>query len=412
MVKPVVPRGPASLGDVWHALDGATVSNGVVGFLFAATGPVALVFAAAMKGGLGEAGLAAWLFGGFLVNGLLSIGFSLHYRQPLVLLWTIPGIVLVGQALTHLTLPEIVGAYIATGLAMLVLGATGVVGRIMRALPMPIVMGMVAGVFLQFGIDWLRSFNEAFWIAMPMSAVFLALLAMPRVARVVPPMIAALIVGIIAAYATDAIVPTSGAPVSLAFPRLVMPVLSWPAIAELMVPLAVTVLAAQNGQGFAILKAAGHEPPVDAVTMGCGAGSLLVAPFGTASTCLTGPVSAILVAGTPREKHFASAVVLGVLAVAFGLCAPILARLSLAAPRALIASLAGLAMLRILQAAFDAAFRGPFQFGALIAFLVTVAGMPILNIGAPFWGLVFGYLAARVFDRWPDAKPDAASTGE
>jgi benzoate membrane transport protein len=385
-------------------LDGTTVSNGVVGFLFAATGPVALVFAAAMKGGLGEAGLAAWLFGGFLINGVLSIGFSLYYRQPLVLLWTIPGIVLVGQALTHLSLPEIVGAYLATGLLMLALGATGIVGRIMRAIPMPIVMGMVAGVFLQFGIDWLRAFSEAFWIALPMTVVFLALLALPRVARIVPPMIAALAVGILAAFATDAIVPTSGAPISLAPPHLVMPVLSWAAIAELMVPFAVTVLAAQNAQGFAILTAAGHRPPIDAVTVGCGAGALLAAPFGTVSTCLAGPVSAILVAGNAREKHFASAVVLGLLAVGFGLCAPILARLSLAAPRALIASLAGLAMLRILQTAFDTAFKGPFQFGALISFLVTVAGMPILNIGAPFWGLVFGYVAARVFDPWPIDK--------
>ncbi len=401
MVSGKDAAGPAGLGDVLAALDRATVANGVVGFLFAATGPVALVFAAAMKGGLGEAGLAAWLFGGFMLNGMLSIGFSLYYRQPLVLLWTIPGIVLVGHALTHLTLPEIVGAYIATGLLMLVLGATGIVGRIMGAIPMPVVMGMVAGVFLQFGIDWLRAFQDAFWIALPMTVAFLAVLAMPRLARVVPPMIVALVVGITAALATGAILPTSAAPVVLGIPRMTMPVLSWPAIAELMVPLAVTVLAAQNGQGFAILATAGHKPPVDAVTMGCGVGSLIVAPFGTASTCLTGPVSALIVEGTPPEKHCASAVVLGVLAVGFGLCAPWLARLSVAAPRALIASLAGLAMLKILQTAFDAAFKGPFQFGALISFLVTVASVPILNIGAPFWGLVFGYLAARVFDDRP-----------
>lgn len=55
-------------------------------------------------------------------------------------------------------------------------------------------------------------------------------------------------------------------------------------------------------------------------------------------------------------------------------------------------------MLRILQGAFAAAFSGPSQFGALVSFLVTVANIPILNIGAPFWGLVFGYLAARVLD--------------
>lgn len=394
-VRPAGPR------DVLRALDGTVVSNGIVGFLFAATGPVALVFAAAAKGGLGEEGLAAWLFGGFLLNGILSIAFSLYFRQPLVLLWTIPGIVLVGQALTHLSLAEIVGAYLATGLLMLVLGATGVVGRIMAAIPMPVVMGMVAGVFLQFGIDWLKAFRDAFWITFPMTVVFLTLLALPRVARVVPPMIAALAVGVVAAFATGAIAPTNGTPLALGVPRLVMPVLSWAAIAELMVPLAITVLAAQNAQGFAILTAAGHKPPVDAVTMGCGAGSLLTAPFGTASTCLAGPVSAILVNGTPREKQFASAVVLGLLAIAFGLSAPYLARLSVAAPRELIASLAGLAMLKILQSSFAAAFKGPHQFGALISFLVTVAAIPILNIGAPFWGIVFGYMASRVFDEQP-----------
>ena len=392
---------PAGPRDVLAALDGPSVANAVVGFLFAATGPVALVFAAAGKGGLGEGALAAWLFGGFFLNGLISIGLSLYFRQPLVLLWTIPGIVLVGQALTHLTLPEIVGAYIATGLLMLVLGLTGIVGRIMGAIPMPVVMGMVAGVFLQFGIDWIYAFRDAVWIALPMTVVFLAMLAMPRLSRVVPPMIVTLAVGVAATWLTGGFVPTSGAPVSLGVPQLTLPVLSWPAIAELTVPLAVTVLAAQNGQGYAILTAAGHRPPVDAVTIGCGVGSLLVAPFGTASTCLTGPVSALLVQDTPPERHFASAVVLGLLAVGFGLTAPLLARLSVAAPRALIASLAGLAMLKILQSAFDAAFKGPCQLGALVAFLVTVAGLPILNIGAPFWGLVFGYLAARAFDGVP-----------
>ena len=401
MQSEIQARRSAGTRDVWRALDGAVISNGVVGFTFAATGPVALVFAAAAKGGLGEAALASWLFGGFLLNGILSIGLSLYYRQPLVLLWTIPGIVLVGQALTHLTLPEIVCAYIATGLLMFLLGATGVVGRIMRAIPMPVVMGMVAGVFVQFSIDWILAFKAAFWITFPMTVVFLALLAMPALARVVPPMLAALAVGIIATIVTGQALPTSGAALSLAPPVLVMPVFSWAAIAELTLPLAITVLAAQNGQGFAILTQAGHAAPVNVVTMGCGIGSLLTAPFGTASTCLTGPVSALLVDGTPPEKHFASAVVLGLLAIVFGLCAPLLARLSLAAPPALIASLAGLAMLRILQSAFTAAFKGPYAFGALVSFVVTFAAQPILNIGAPFWGLVFGYLAARVFDDVP-----------
>ncbi|MEK9760854.1 MAG: benzoate transporter, partial [Candidatus Puniceispirillum sp.] len=35
----------------------------------------------------------------------------------------------------------------------------------------------------------------------------------------------------------------------------------------------------------------------------------------------------------------------------------------------------------------------------LIAFLVTFGGIPMLNIGAPFWGLVFGLLASLLLER-------------
>ena len=52
-----------------------------------------------------------------------------------------------------------IGAYIATGLLMIALGVTGWVQRAMAAVPMPIVMGMVAGVFLHFGLDWVRAFQ-------------------------------------------------------------------------------------------------------------------------------------------------------------------------------------------------------------------------------------------------------------
>ena len=86
---------------------------------------MAIILTIATRGGLGPSDVASWLFGGFLLNGLISIAFSWLYRQPLVLLWSIPGTVLLGPALTHLTLPESIGAFLATGALMLVLGLSG-----------------------------------------------------------------------------------------------------------------------------------------------------------------------------------------------------------------------------------------------------------------------------------------------
>ena len=54
------------------------VANALVGFLFAASGPLAIILAAGTKGGLSEADLASWVFGSLAVNGVVSIVFCLR----------------------------------------------------------------------------------------------------------------------------------------------------------------------------------------------------------------------------------------------------------------------------------------------------------------------------------------------
>jgi len=377
---------------------GIYLVNGLVAFIFAASGPVAIILAVGTRGGLAPSDLSSWIFGAFFVNGLISIAFCWFYRQPLVFFWTIPGAVLVGPALAHLSYAEVIGAYIATGILMLALGLSGWVRRAMEAVPMPIVMGMVAGVFLRFGLDIVLAVRDDFWVAAPMVAAFVAIGASQRLARLVPPLIGALAVGAI----TIAVIGRfEAAPhaVALAHPNFYTPAFSWRAMVELVVPLAITVLVVQNGQGITVLRSAGHAPPVDAVTVACGAGSIVTAFIGAVSTCLTGPVNAIISSSGDRRRHYTAGIFVGLLAVAFGLFAPFFTRLMLAAPKAFIAALAGLAMLRVLQTAFTVSFRDRFALGALVTFLVTVADIPVFNIGAPFWGLVFGYGASRLLER-------------
>jgi benzoate membrane transport protein len=170
---------------------------------------------------------------------------------------------------------------------------------------------------------------------------------------------------------------------------------------ELVVPLAITVLVVQNGQGVAVLRAAGHDAPVNVITIACGVWSLLAAAVGAVSTCLTGPTNALLSASGERSRHYAAGIVCGLLAIVFGLLAPLFTRLMLATPAAFVAVLAGLAMLRVLQAAFVTAFGSRFTLGALVTFVVTVADITVLNIGAAFWGLVAGITVSMLLER-PD----------
>lgn len=375
------------------------IANGLIGFIFAATGPIAVVLAAASRGNLKPDEIASWIFACFFVNGLITLVMTWTYRQPLSFFWTIPGTVLAGQALTHLDFAQVVGAFYATSLLILALGLTGLARRALDWVPMPIVMGMVAGVFLRFGLDLVRALHGDPMLAWAMLATFLALSVSPRIARVAPPILGALIVGVVLCFATARIDAQALGALTVAKPLIASATFSWPALVELVAPLAITVLVVQNGQGYAVLQAAGHHPPANAVTIACGVGGVLSAAVGASGTCLTGPTNAIIVSSGDKDRHYAGALVTGMLALLFGLFSPTFTRLMLATPKEFIMMLGGLAMLRVLQGAFVSSFRDKFSLGALASFLVTVADLPIFGIGAAFWGLVAGVVVSRVLER-------------
>ena len=370
----------------------AYFANGLVGFIFSATGPVAIILSVGTRGGLSQAELASWIFGVFFVNGLLTLAMSWRYHMPLGFAWTIPGTVLVGPALQHLSFAEVIGAFYATSALVLLLGLSGWVKRLMSALPMPIVMGMVAGVFLRFGLDLVRALHGDAAIAAPMVLTFVLLSALPHWGKRMPPLIGALLVGALAIALLGRLDSSGLGRFAFAQPLIQAPVWSVGALVELVVPLAITVLVVQNGQGVAVLKAARHEPPVNAVAVACGIGAFFSAMVGAVSSCLTGPTNALLTSSGERSRHYTAALTFGGFGVLFGLMAPTFTGLMLATPKSYIMVLGGLAMLRVLQGAFVASFGGGrFTLGALISLLVTVSDISLLNIGAAFWGLVAGF---------------------
>ena len=394
-----------SEGGFFSKLSRAHVLSALVAFVFAVTGPIAVMLTVGVSGNMPAHEIASWMFGAFTINGLISVGFCLWYRQPLVFLWSIPGIVLVGNALEHLSFSEIVGAYLLTGVLIFGLGVSGWLKRVAAWLPMPIVMGMVAGVFLQFAVNWIGSFEDGFQIAAPMTLAYFACAAWRPLAAKVPPVIAALIAGFTAMAFTGGTPAADAVVLEVITPTLFAPTFSWAASIELVVPLAITVLFVQNNQGIALLRNAGHVPPVNAITAFCGLGALASGIVGTVPTCLSGPVNGIISEDEDRAGHYTAGVLVAVMLGLFGMMAPLFTTLILAAPNAFIATLGGIALLKVLQGSFRTAFEGRLSMGGLIAFVVTVSDISFFNIGAPFWGLVFGVAVS-----WTVETEDARST--
>jgi benzoate membrane transport protein len=386
-------------GEIVRALDRHSVSNGIAAFLVASTGPLVILLAVSVNGGLSRADISSWIFAGYGISGVFSILFSVLYRMPMGMAWTIPGAVLLATSLDHLPFPAIIGTYYVTATLILVIGLTGWVRRMIDGLPLPIVMGMVAGVFLPIVLKIISAFDESAVIAGATLATFLMVSLLPAIARIISPVLGALLVGAAVTVATGHFNLTEPVAWAIADPILYKPVFSLQACLELVVPMAMTVLGIHNAQGFAISRVHGYQPPVNTLTVACGLGSYVIGAFGSVSLCVTGPVNGILNTSGLKERRFAGGIVFGLLLIVFGLFAPVATQLALALPVAFIGILGGLAMLPVLQGAFASAFRGEFQLGALVSFIVTISGIAPFNIGAAFWGLVFGFAASALLER-------------
>ncbi len=378
-----------NLRDLPHALTAGGLASAAVAGLWNIS-PLLITLSAARQANLPEAVAVSWILSVSVVGGVLSIVLSLRYRLPIVGAYTIPGVVLVGAALAHLPFDQVVGTYWLAGAVVLLLGATGVIGRVTARLPVPIMMGMVAGVLLPFVLAIVRGLQQAPLLCGVTVAAFFATAAVPVVRRV-PPVLTALVAGLLTATALGQ-ADWTAMTFTVARPQLVTPAFSAAAAAELVIPLVLMVIAVQNVQGLAVLWAAGYRPPVTGLTVAAGIGSLVSAVTGGHSACIAGPSTAIVSgpASGPPQSRYAASVVLGVVWIATGLLAPAATAITRIVPRALVDVLGGLALLPPMAQFFLQAFGGRFRLGALAAFIVAVSGLVLGRIAAPFWALVAG----------------------
>ena len=418
------------------------ITNGFVAFLFAVTGPVAIMLLVGTKTGLTNQELSSWLFGAFAINSLISIVFSFWYKQPLVFMWSIPGIILIGSSIENYSFNEIVGTYVVTGIFLTFLGLTNILTWINKKIPVEIVMGMVAAIFLQFSLNWLYSLKETPILSGSMTITYFVIYAIPPLQRIIPPLLGSLVVGIVVIFNSNQPEVFNNLNFSPIIPTIFVPEFNLNANIELVIPLAITVLFIQNGQGLAILKSAGHKTYIKPFTVACGIGSIINSFFGTVSSCLTGPVTGIIVSdddnknnikvtdankliGPERvqtlvnrhgeetfiegikeykksiaiKRHYTSGIIFALLCITFGIFSPFFTGFISSCPPGFIASLGGIALLIVLKNTFISAFSGSFSFGALVSFLITMSDLTILNIGSPFWGLVGGLLICKIYEK-------------
>ena len=380
-----------SLRDLPGALTLSAWLAGLVAVLIAYTGPLVLVFQAAERAGLERAQLASWIWAVTVGSGLTTLVLCLWYRQPVVVAWSIAGSALLVSELARFSLAEAVGAYLVSGVAVTLLGWSGLFGRALALVPGPVVLGMLGGVLLRFGTGLFSALAARPLLVALMAAAFLLL----RRARFRVPTVGALAVGVLLAALTGDVA-LRGIVLELAIPLWTTPRFTLEALLSLALPLFVLAIASQNAPGIAVLRAAGYDTPVDPPVFVTGVASVLTAPFAGHGLNLAALMSAICTgpeAHPDPQRRYGAGIAAAVLFIVLGSFGATAAALFAALPAELIAAVAGLAMLPVLLTALTGATAEPaHREGGIVALLLAASNITLLGIGAPFWALVAGVL--------------------
>jgi benzoate membrane transport protein len=376
----------------------AALWAGLTAFVWYGFGALPLHLEVAGQLGLSAQQSSSWIFIIWFGGAITSIALSLYYRLPIPITWTIPGLIYLGTLAGQFSFPELVGANLMAGVAILVLGAFGIGARIMAWLPLPIVMGMFAGSILVYVTRMVAASVEDVLVAGITLASYLVgrFIASPRV----PPMGLAVIVGGAAVFAFG---DSATEVISWSLPELALPGIdfSLPAFIAISLPMIVLAMGLGNVQGLGFLMSQGYRVPITAVTVTIGLNSVFNTLLGghPATVARTG---AAILAGPdagPKQGRYWASVIAAALTISIALGAGTLSSLLAALPRSFVVTLAGLAILASLQSALETAFGGKLRFGALAALAVAATPFSVFGITSAFWAVVAGLAASLMAER-------------
>ncbi|GGD30757.1 benzoate/H(+) symporter BenE family transporter [Nocardioides daphniae] len=326
-----------------------------------------------------------------LFSGLGTLWLSSRHRVPVLLAWSTPGAALLASTGGDVPggWPAAVGAFVVTGLLVLLTGLVPRLGDLMAAIPVPVAQAMLAGVLFELCLGPVRGLAETPLLVAPVVVVWLLGTALrPRLAAPLAFMVALAVMG--------AEVARSGGWSGPVAPQvdLVVPSLTWGAVVSLAVPLYVVTMASQNVPGVAVLAAHGYRAPWRDSMLTTGALTALGAAAGGHAVNLAAITAALVAseeAGPDPAQRWRAARAAGWTYVVLAGASTALATLVALGPATVVAAVAGLALLGTLASALQGALaQEASRLPAVLTFVVAASGVVVLGLGAAFWSLVVG----------------------
>ena len=379
------------------SLSASTVLAGILIVIVGFTGSLVLTFDVADKANLSSAELSSWVWSICVGSGILSLGLSWWYRQPVLAAWNTPGLALLATSLGKYPLSDAVGVYLVSGLLIALLGALGWFDKVIKLVPQNVALAVLAGALFKFGLGLFSAASLEPVLVLLMIAVFLVAKAVKS--RV--PMLWALVAGFSSAAILNKF-SLAGIKLELAQPLLIVPTFHLEALIGLGLPLTALALASQNAPGLAVMRSFGYTPPTKGALVSTGLLSALFAPMlchGITLAAITAALGNSPEAHPDPDKRYQAGIVAGILKIILGLFGTTIVALFLALPKPLVAGMAGLALSGTIASCLEGAFgAGKRRDSSIFALLITASGAEFLGLGSAFWGLLVGALVAALLE--------------
>jgi benzoate membrane transport protein len=379
-------------------INSANVSAGMTAGLFYAFGATPVLLDSMASLHLSPGAAASWFFVTFMTSALGSLFFTLRFRQPIPIGWTLAGLVFLASNGDRFSHAEIAGACLLAGVIIVALGVLGVAERLMRWLPLSIVMGMFAGSVLgTVGVAFKNLETQPFVVGSAIAG-YVGARALNR--SWCPPMAGAFLSGIVASVITGQVAPAVfhwSAPSAIPL----RPAFDPSSILTLSAPLVIMAIGIGNVQGLGFLTSQGYRPPVRLITIWLGLLTLVNASFGGHVAAIQNNGSAVLGGpdAGPPDSRYMSSVIASMCAALLGLCAACAGTLLAVLPGGFVPALAGLALLSALMDALRRSTQTELPMGALFALAIAASRVTLLGIGAGFWALIGGLVISFVLER-------------
>ena len=381
----------------WRDVSLSSLVAGFVAVLVGFTSSAAIVFSAAQALGASPEQMVSWIWALGIGMGVTSLGLSLWYRLPVLTAWSTPGAAVLAVS-QGVSLPEATGAFMVCAVLIMWVGYSGWFERLMSQIPLALASALLAGVLARFALDAVGAVTHAPVLVVSMTLSYL--LGRRWWPRWSVPVV--LLVGM-AVAALQGQLHLSSVAWTWAVPVWVSPTWSWAAMVSVALPLFVVTMASQNLPGVAAQRASGYDIPVSPVVGATGLVSLVLAPFGGYALNLAAITAAICMGKEahpdPSRRYTASAAA-GMLYIGLGLAGGTIVSLMAAFPQALVLAVAGLALLGTMASGLAVAVKDEqHREAALLTFLVTLSGVTVAGVGSAFWGVVVGGLAQWLWTR-------------